>query len=106
MILVTGSAGFIGSQITKYFDSEKIQYIGIDNFLHSSYKNVSNKKKFIKINYNNKFKVSKIIKDNNIKTVIHAGASSYVLEAENKKKQYFNNNIVSTKNFIDVCKKK
>ena len=38
MILVTGSAGYIGSQISKYFDDNGIKYIGIDDFRHSTTK--------------------------------------------------------------------
>ena len=31
MILITGSAGYIGSHLTTKFDRKKIDYIGIDN---------------------------------------------------------------------------
>ena len=64
MILVTGSAGYIGSHITKLFDINKISYKGIDNFSYSKIQNVTNKKKFIKCDIKNKKKVLKITKRN------------------------------------------
>ena len=45
MILVKGSAGYIGSQITEYFEKNNINYIGIDNFLYSITANITSKKK-------------------------------------------------------------
>ena len=106
MILVTGSAGYIGSQISKYFDNNGIKYIGIDDFRHSTTKNITNKKKFIRSDFNNLKKINKIIDKYKIETILHCAASSYVLEGEIKKKQYFQNNYKNTKHFIDLCKKK
>ena len=106
MILVTGSAGYIGSQISKYFDNNGIKYIGIDDFRHSTTKNITNKKKFIRSDFNNLKKINKIIDKYKIETILHCAASSYVLEGEIKKKQYFQNNYKNTKKFIDLCKKK
>ena len=35
MILVTGSAGYIGSEICSNFERLKIKYIGIDNIVYN-----------------------------------------------------------------------
>ena len=105
MILVTGSAGYIGSQITEYFEKNNINYIGIDNFLYSIPANITNKKRFIKTDFKDSKKITKIIKKFNIDTIIHCAAASYVLEGEFKKKKYIKNNYKNTIIFINVCKK-
>ena len=62
MILITGSAGYIGSEICKKFEKLKINYIGIDNLKYSYKKNIYNTKKFVKTCISNNTKVSDIIK--------------------------------------------
>jgi len=105
MILITGSTGYIGSHLSYFFQQKKIPFIGVDN-LSSSYKsNINNKTNHFFIDISNKKKILELIKKYNIKTIIHAAASSYVLEAEENKKKYFLNNITKTKKFIDTCKK-
>jgi len=103
MILVTGSAGYIGSHICHYLDKLKISYHSIDNLSRGSKKNI--KKKFNKIDIGDSKKVFNIIKKKKIDTVIHAAAYSFPVESERKKKIYTKNNIFKTKKFIDVCRK-
>ena len=104
MILLTGSTGYIGSEIVNIFEKKKTKYIGIDNLSYSNKKNIINKKKFYKIDFSNK-KVSKLIKKFSVKSVVHCGAFSYVLDAEANKNKYYTNNVLKTKRFIDICKK-
>ena len=86
--------------------SKKINYIGIDNLSYSYKRNVKNKKKHFKIDISDKKKIYKIFKDFNIDLVIHAAASSYVLDGEKNRNKYFLNNIKKTKEFINLCKLK
>ena len=104
MILLTGSTGYIGSEIVNIFEKKKTKYIGIDNLSYSNKKNIINKKKFYKMDFSNK-KVSKLIKKFSVKSVVHCGAFSYVLDAEANKNKYYTNNVLKTKRFIDICKK-
>ena len=103
MILITGSSVYIGSEITNYLEQKNIKYIGIDNHVYSSLKNIINKKKHLNIDISNN-KVGKLIIKNKITTIIHCAALSYVLDAEKNKKRYIQNNITKTKKFIDLCK--
>jgi len=103
MILVTGSNGYIGSHIADKLNKTNTDYIGIDNF---SYSKKQKNKKTIKCDIGDLKKLSNILKDNNIKTVIHAAAASYVNESELKKKFYYNNNVIKTKKFISLITKK
>ena len=103
MILITGSSGYIGSEIANFLEQKNIKYIGIDNHVYSSSKNIINKKKHFKIDISNN-KIGKLIRKNKITTIIHCAALSYVLDAEKNKKRYIQNNIRKTKKFIDLCK--
>ena len=47
MILITGSAGFIGFHLAEYYLKQKLKVIGVDNF--SDYYDVNYKKKRISI---------------------------------------------------------
>ena len=103
MILVTGCAGYIGSQLCHKLKKEKINFIGIDNLQYSSKKNII-KNYFYKIDISNS-KVENLIKKKKINSVIHCAAFSYVNDGEENKEKYFNNNVLKTKKFINICKK-
>ena len=103
-ILVTGGAGYIGSHIVEQLIKNKEKVIIIDNLV-TGYKRLINKKsKFIKADIKNKSKITKIIKDYNISSIIHLAAYLNVSEAENNKKKYYQNNIIGTKNLLEACK--
>ena len=102
MILITGSAGYIGSQLCKEFEKLKIKYIGVDCLKYSYKNNIHNKKNFLKCCISNKVKITSIIKQKKIKTIIHAAAYAYVNDAEKNKKKYKINNVIKTKKFINT----
>ena len=56
------------------------------------------------MDFSNK-KVSKLIEKFSVKSVVHCGAFSYVLDAEANKNKYYINNVLKTKRFINICKK-
>ncbi len=103
MILVTGSAGYIGSHICHYLDKLGIKFCSVDNFSRGSKKNIN--KNFYKIDIGDTKKIFKILTKKKIDIVIHAAAYSFPLESERKKKIYTLNNIYKTKKFINICKK-
>ena len=59
MILVTGSAGYIGSHICHYLDKLRINYYSIDNLSRGSKKNI--KKNFSQMDIGDSKKVFIII---------------------------------------------
>ena len=103
-ILVTGGAWYIGSHIVEQLIKNKENVIILDNLV-TGYKKLINKKaKFVKADIKNKSKITKIIKDYNISSIIHLAAYLNVSEAENNKKKYYQNNIIGTKNLLEACK--
>ena len=62
MILVTGSAGYIGSHICNYLYKLGINYYSIDNLSRGSKKNIT--KNFIKADIGNSKKIYNIITRN------------------------------------------
>ena len=103
-ILVTGGAGYIGSHIVEQLVKNNESVIIIDNLV-TGYKKLINKKaKFIKVDIKNKLKITKIIQDYNISSIIHLAAYLNVSEAEKNKRKYYTNNIIRTKNLLEACK--
>ena len=64
MILVTGCAGYIGSQLCYALKKKKINFIGVDNLNYSNKKNIIKKTEFYKIDISNK-KIESLIKIKN-----------------------------------------
>lgn len=98
-ILVTGGAGYIGSQLTKLlYNNYKI--VVVDNL---SSGNISSVKwgKFYKADLKNKNDLDKIFKKHKFFAVMHLAAMALVEESVEKPDQYYENNVVGTKNLLD-----
>ena len=102
-ILVTGGAGYIGSHIVEQLIKNKKKVIIVDNLVTGHKELINKKAKFFKIDIKNKLKISKLIKDHNITSIIHLAAYLNVSEAEKNKKKYYQNNIIGTKNILKAC---
>ena len=73
-ILVTGGAGYIGSHIVELLIKKKYKVFIIDDLSNGYKRLLHNKAKFYKVNINKYNLVRKIIKKNNIDSVIHLAA--------------------------------
>ena len=103
MILITGSAGYIGSQLHFVLKKKNYNLVGIDNLKYSYKKNIVFKKNFFEKDISNN-SISSLIRKYKIRTVIHCAAYSYVMDGEFNKKKYIENNVNKTKKFITTCK--
>ena len=103
-VLVTGGAGYIGSHVTEQLIKTKKEVVILDN-LKTGYKTLLNKKaKFVKGDISNIRLLKKIIKDNNISTIIHFAGLIDVIESQKYKKKYYKNNVLGTLNLIKAIK--
>ena len=103
-VLVTGGAGYIGSHVTEQLIKTKKEVVILDN-LKTGYKTLLNKKaKFVKGDISNIRLLKKIIKDNNISTIIHFAGLIDVIESQKFKKKYYKNNVSGTLNLLKTIK--
>ena len=115
-ILITGAAGFIGFNLTKYLlRTSNVKIIGIDS-LNNYYskklkrdriKELSQYKKFsfLQINILNKKKLEKIFKIKKISLIINLAAQAGVRYSLEKPSEFVDNNIQGFYTLIDVAKK-
>ncbi len=109
-IIVTGGAGYIGSHTVIDLIESGYNPIIIDNFSNSNYnvinklEKICNKKiKSLNINCTNKNELVNNINWQSISGIIHFAALKSVSESFEKKKEYFFNNIESTKILISLA---
>jgi len=110
--LITGAAGFIGSQLmnTLYNAGEKV--IGLDNFNDHLYSPTLKKDRVnhfdIDVRYvdiRNSYHLEEFLVKHQPTDIIHLAAHAGVRDSFGKEKQYHENNIDGTQNLIDLCKK-
>lgn len=102
-ILVTGGAGFIGSNLVDKLISLNHKVTVIDNLSRGSLKNINKKAKFIKLDI--KDSLEKAFSKNQFNVIFHTAA--HIDARESVKDPYFNaeQNIMGTLNLLKNCKK-
>ena len=113
-ILITGCAGFIGSNLVKYFLNQKKIIIGVDNLKLGKFKNIKNL-----LNYRNfsfkKLDVSNLkdldtffnrtLKKYKVDTIWHLAANSDIKDGFKDPDNDFKNTFLTTYNLIKLAKK-
>ena len=103
--VVTGGAGFIGSNIVKLLVKDGHQVIIIDN-LHtgdlSRIKDIEDKITFHKIDIRDYEKMKEVV--NNVEGIFHQAALTVVPESFLKPEEYFDVNVNGTKNVFTIAK--
>lgn len=103
--LITGGAGYIGTNLANYLLSKNHQVIIIDNLELGNKYLVPRKAKLYAIDLRDKKELKKIFTENKIDAVFHLAAYSSVQESMEMPFKYFNNNIVSSLNLLDAMVK-
>ena len=103
-ILITGGAGYIGSHVAEILLKKYKKVFLLDNLSTGHRKLINKKANFFKLDIHRKDKVKKIIKRNNIDSIIHLAANLIIGEGQRKPKKYYKNNVLGTKNLLEACK--
>ncbi len=115
-ILVTGCAGFIGSDLTEYFLNKGHEVVGIDNF-NSFYDpkikefNISEFKdrpkfKLYRTDITDRVALWKVFEENNIEGIAHFAAYAAVTQSNADPNTWVYNNIDGTSNLAEFAIKK
>tara|TARA_Y100000590_G_scaffold397757_1_gene479517 strand:- start:1146 stop:2162 length:1017 start_codon:yes stop_codon:yes gene_type:complete len=114
-VLVTGGAGFIGSNLVRYLLKKKYFVINIDKLSYSAnpynLKNLKKNKNYIfcKVDLNNKKKITKILKKYKPQGVFNLAAETHVDRSIDEPKNFIYSNILGTYNLLEAilyCNKK
>ena len=101
MILITGGAGYIGSQVNKFLSFKGLSTVVFDNL---STGNLNSVKwgSFVQGDLQNIQQLRLVFNKYNITSVMHFAAYSYVEESVLEPEKYYYNNVVSTLNLLKV----
>jgi dTDP-glucose 4,6-dehydratase len=112
-ILITGGAGFIGSNFVPYFCAKYPQYniINLDKLTYAG--NLDNLKecanmpnyRFVKGDICDEAFIEKLFADNDIRGVVHFAAESHVDNSIKGPRAFINTNIVGTFNLLEAARK-
>lgn len=91
-ILVTGGAGFIGSQVCKTLSQNGYTPISIDNLSHGG-KELVKWGPLVQGNFGNRTLIKTILKDYQPKAIIHLAAHTDVRASLEKPAEYYENNV-------------
>ena len=106
--LVTGAAGFIGSNLVDKLVAQKHRVIGIDNFATGSKENLNSsikKIKFKKIDIRNLQKLKKANLSRDIDWVFHLAGLADIVPSIKSPIDYLNTNITGTQNILEIFRK-
>ncbi|MBE6137067.1 MAG: UDP-glucose 4-epimerase GalE [Erysipelotrichaceae bacterium] len=111
-ILVTGGAGYIGSHTCVELLNENYNVIVVDNLCNSCEESLKRVEritgkniKFYKIDCCKKRLLEKVFVENKIDAIIHFAGLKAVGESVKMPLEYYQNNLISTLNIIDLMRK-
>ena len=111
-VLITGAAGFIGSQLSRRLMDRGLTVKGLDNFNEHLYTPRLKRDRMVHFDLDiwgcdlkDEIKVEALLREFQPDTIVHLAAMAGVRDSLGKEKSYHANNIDATQNLIDTCKK-
>ena len=104
-VLVTGGAGFIGSNLVDYLLSKNYEVLVIDNLSTGRLDNISHV--LDKVTFINQDISQKGIWQTNLKNIdyiVHLAALADIVPSIEKPNKYFDANVIGTMNILEIAK--
>lgn len=101
-VLVTGGAGYIGSHVVKQLGEMGERLVVLDN-LGTGFREAVLYGDFIEGNTGDQALVAQILRDYQIKSVLHFAAHTIVPESVSDPLKYYGNNTSQTRNLLECC---
>ena len=103
-ILVTGGAGYIGSHVVRLLSDAGKPVVVLDN-LSTGFADAVLGAELVVGDTGDRERVSRVLEDHNIDTVLHFAAHTIVPESVEDPLKYYGNNTCSTRNLLECCSK-
>ena len=103
-VLITGGAGFIGSNLSNFLAKKKYKITIIDDLSTGKKKNIKNKK--INFVISNIININKLKKVGNFDIIVHLAAKAEILITKKGEKKYFESNIEGLQQVLNFASQK
>lgn len=110
-VLLTGGAGFIGTHMAAKLLENNVSFIVVDNLSNSNRSQLKKledhflkKIPFYNFDIRDEKKMAIVFNENKIDSVIHFAGLKSVNESVNNPEDYYNNNVVGSRNLLKIAK--
>lgn len=103
-VLITGGAGFIGSNLSNFLINRNCKVIILDDLSTGNKKNIKNKK--IKFIFSDIKNINELRIINKIDTIVHLAARAEILITKKDEKKYFQSNIEGLQQVLNFASQK